>query len=303
MTDKITYIELVEKVRDPETPDEDLLRYFNLEKGAGGFDITAVVNPETVEFTAADEELESAMQIGNGLARLRHRFRYFANIKKFPDRPVIVAEGDSWFQFPLLIQETVDHLSQFYNVWSLGAAGDTLQNMVYGAGIGHGAEFLNELRRMRSKVEAFIFSADGNDFLGEDPATKLPMIESLLRTFNGDPSDTLGHIELVELERRLVELEKGHRLLVALIRAEKGLETLPIVFHGYDYPYPYPWGQNDRRAPKYADKDQWLGRAFAARQIHDDTLRRNILTHMIDRLYDMLDDVAGQFRKLRNLGG
>ncbi len=293
MTDKITYLELVEKVRDPETSDDELLQYFNLEKGAGGFDITAAVNPATVRLSAADEELESAMQIGNGLARLRHRFRYFDRIRRFPDRPIVVAEGDSWFQFPLLIQETVDHLFQFHNVWSLGAAGDTLQNMVYGAGIGHGNEFLHELRRMRGKAEAFLFSGAGNDIIGEDPVTKLPMLEALLRTFNGDTSDLPGHINHAELDRRLVTLETGYRRLVGFVRAERGLETLPIVFHGYDYPYPYPWGQNDPRAPKYADKDQWLGRAFAARKILDNDLRRNILIYMIDRLYDMLADVAG----------
>ncbi|WP_299416173.1 hypothetical protein [uncultured Sulfitobacter sp.] len=293
MTDEITYLELVAKVRDPETTDEELLEYFTLEKGAGGFDIHAVINTETVKQTAADEELENAMQIGNGLARLRHRIRYFDSVKKFPDRPTIVAEGDSWFQFPLLIQETVDYLSQVYNVWSLGAAGDTLENMVHGAGIGHGAEFLTELRRMRSKADVFLFSGAGNDIIGEDPVTKLPMLESLLLSFNGDASDVEGHINHAELDRRLVMLETGYRRVVGLVRAERGLETLPIVFHGYDYPYPYPWGTNDPRNPRYADKDQWLGRAFAARNIHDDELRRNILIHMIDRLYDMLADVSG----------
>lgn len=93
MTDKISYLELVEKVRDPEVSDDDLIKYFNFKQGDGGFDISAVVNLETVELTAADEELESAMQIGNGLARLRHRFLYFDRIKSHPDRPIIVAEG------------------------------------------------------------------------------------------------------------------------------------------------------------------------------------------------------------------
>lgn len=293
MADKISYLELLEKVRDPEISDGELRRYFKVEKGRGGFDIQACIDPDMVALTPADGEMENAMQIGNGLARLRHRIRYFDRAQKHPERYTIVAEGDSWFQFPLLIQEVVDHLFQTYNVWSLGAAGDTLENMVYGAGVGNGAEFLTELRRMRSKAHVFLFSGAGNDIIGEDPLTKLPMLEALLKPFNGDSGDVAGHIHHVELDRRIETLETGYRRLAGLVRAEKGLATLPIIFHGYDYPYPYPWGTSDPRNPVYARNDQWLGRAFAARGINDGVLRRKILIHMIDRLYDMLADVAG----------
>lgn len=289
MVDKTTYSELFIKLRDPAISDEELQSYFIVVPGDGGLDFNLEVNPETVSMSEADEELESAMKIGNGIARLRRRILYFDRIKSHPERPTIITEGDSWFQFPLLINETVDYLTQVYNVWSLGAAGDTLANMVHGTPGAKGFEFLKSLRRHKRTVRAFLFSGAGNDIIGEDPNTKLPMLEGLLEDFNGDAGDISGHINHVELQKRLDILQTGYRQIIALVRSEPGLETLPIVFHGYDYPYPYPWGNNDPRNPKYAKKDQWLGRAFASRSIRDDNLRRGILIHMIDRLYDTLE--------------
>lgn len=62
--------------------------------------------------------------------------------------------------------------------------------------------------------------------------------------------------------------------------------------HGYDYAFPYPFGPQEHRNPIYAANDQWLGRAFAAKNIVDSNLRRSILKHLVDRLYDMLDGLA-----------
>ena len=45
------------------------------------------------------------------------------------DGPIIVSEGDSWFQYPLLLKDTIDHVMNRYAVMSLGAAGDLLNRM------------------------------------------------------------------------------------------------------------------------------------------------------------------------------
>lgn len=289
---KITYSELLDRVRDPLTSDQELRQYFTVQNGQGGFDFHLIVDPTKVEMTQSDHELENAMQIGNGIARLRRRLAFFDLVAKFPNRPVLVSEGDSWFQFPLLIDDTIDHLSRSYNVWSLDAAGDTLANMVNGIPAQGGFEFLAGLRRHRDSVRAFLFSGAGNDIIGEDAKTKLPMLEALLLPFNGNTSDIEGHIDGARLAERIRHLRDGYRRIVALVRAEPGLERLPIIFHGYDYPFPYPFGVNDQRSPVYAGKDQWLGRALAARQIFDIGLRRGIIERLIDHLYEMLNTLA-----------
>jgi hypothetical protein len=291
---KITYSELLDRVRNPEISDRELRKYFIIQSGQGGFDFELYVDPSKVEMSEADQELENAMQIGNGIARLRRRLAFFDRVAKFPDRPVLVSEGDSWFQFPLFIDETIDHLSRTYNIWSLCAAGDTLSNMVHGPPGQGGFEFLAGLRRHRETVRAFLFSGAGNDIIGEDPKTRLPMLETLLRPFNGNLSDIDGHVDSVRLEERIRILRDGYRRIISLVRAEPGLDRLPIIFHGYDYPFPYPFGSEDKRDPIYADKDQWLGRAFSARQIFDTKLRRGIIVRLIDRLYEMLDFLAAE---------
>lgn len=296
MAEKITYSQLFELVRNPETTDDELSKYFLLEKGVGGLDFDLAVNPDTVIMTETDQELESAMGLGNGVARMRRNMRYYNGVRHHPERPILLSEGDSWFQFPLLIKETIDHLSGSYNIWSLGAAGDTLSNMVEGDPRKKGFEFLMELRRLGPKVQAFLFSGAGNDILGEDPDTGRPMLEPLIAPFNGDAGDIMGHVDHAALDARLSQLEAGYLRMISLVRSEPGFEELPIVIHGYDYAYPHTDDTVDPRDPVYADKDQWLGRAFAAKGIQNGELAHGVVSHLVDRLYTMmqgLEDKSG----------
>lgn len=297
MADMITYDELLRRLRDPDINDVEIAPYMVVVAGEGGFDFVVKPNPETVTMTAADQELENALSIGNGISRLRRRIKFFKNLEKHPERPVLVEEGDSWHQFPFLIDDVIDQISHVYNVWSLSGAGATMHDMVHGDPGKGGFEFLAELRRHRSKVKAFLFSGAGNDIIGDDVKTGRPMLEGLLNDFNGDANDVLGHVNSAELNARIAELTLGYSGIVRIIRNEPGLEELPIVFHGYDYAFPFPFDDKDERAPSYAKNDQWLGRAFAARNISNDELRRNIVKLLIDRLYKMLfelRDLPGQ---------
>jgi hypothetical protein len=288
MTDQITYDEFLRLLRDDDVSDVDLRPYVELVPGDGGLDFDVRPNPKTVIMTAADQELENAMKIGNGLARFRRRGKFYSVLEREPNKPVIVSEGDSWFQFPILIDETIDHLLPNFNVWSLGAAGATLKEMISGDPQKGKFEFLMELRRQRSRVQAFLFSGAGNDIIGEDPATKEPMLLGLLNDFNGDNADVSGHINFSVLNDRISELRLGYTRMIGLVRSEPGLENLPVIIHGYDYAIPYPASSSDKRKPIYADKDQWLGRAFAKREINDPELRQKIIVVFIDRLYKML---------------
>jgi len=293
----ITYDEFLRRMRDADVPDADLRDYVDIVRGQGGLDFEVRPNANTVKMTAAETELENALGIGNGLARFRRRLRFFHNAERYPDRPVLVEEGDSWHQFPFLIEDVIDKITPHYNIWSLSAAGATLKDMVSGKPRKGGFEFLKELRRKRSTVAAFAFSGAGNDIIGEHPETRHPMLADLLRDFNGNAGDVAGHINAAEVNARMAELSLGYSRIVRLVREEPGLEDLPIVFHGYDYPFPYPFGADDPRSPSYADKDQWLGRAFSARNINEPQLRRDILVRLIDQLYDMLAairDAPGQ---------
>ncbi|MCG3266695.1 hypothetical protein [Yoonia sp. I 8.24] len=297
MTEKISYDRFLEMIRNPQTSDAEIAPYVELISVNGALDFEVNVNPLTVEMTAADEELESAMSIGNGLARFRRRSLFFSVAKSHPERAVVVSEGDSWFQFPILIEETIDKLLPNYNIWSLGSAGATLEEMTSGPIKPRGFEFLLGLRKHRKQVRAFLFSGAGNDVLGEDPVSGDSMLASLLRPYNGDRDDIEGHIDKEALHERIEALESKYRKVIETVHSEPGLERLPILIHGYDYAFPYPAGPEDIRNPVYAKRDQWLGRAFQQKAIADPQQRRKIIIVLIDRLYSMLEglrDTPGQ---------
>jgi hypothetical protein len=231
------------------------------------------------------------MRIGNGLARWRRQRRFKNRVARGETLPILVSEGDSWFQFPFLITDVIDHLGDEYLIWSLDAAGDTAFNMVRGR-----PEYLQSLRAHRDRVAAFLFSAAGNDIIGEDEDEK-PMLEKLLKPFD-TAQDADAHIDRTVLNEILSFLRDCYQEVIDKIRAQPGLEQLPIMFHGYDYPFAYPFSgpDPDPRSPRYVARDEWLGSAFAARGIVDPQLRRDILIILIDALYDMLNSLAGDSR-------
>lgn len=291
---KITHAQYLEMLLDPDTPDEVIAAYSILAgDGSGGFNPVLMPDPDRVEMTPDQIAAESAMQIGNGLARWRRARRFDKALAAGDRRPVLVAEGDSWFQFPVFIEETIDHLGRHYLISCLSAAGDTAQNMILGpAGSGR-REYMQELDRQAPRVRAFLLSAAGNDIIGEDSSGGAPvpvLTKILLNAGNGSP-EPADYIHPPELDARVAFLAGAYRQLIATIRADPRFAQLPIILHGYDVPFPYPAGPTERRNPRYAAKNQWLGSAFDAAKIPPQ-MRRAILAVLIDRLYQMLEGVA-----------
>jgi hypothetical protein len=250
---KITRDEYLKLAHNPDTSEEELISYSRIEKGEGGFDFKIVPDPEKVELESEDLELEDAMKIGNDWSRSRRQKRFLRE-KPGSKLPVLVAEGDSWFEFPLLVREIIDQLEDEYLVWSIAAAGDTAQNMVY-----ESAEYPEALEYLRHDVKGFLFSAAGNDIIGEDPNTQKPVLLELLNDYNGNISDIEGHINKELLEDRMSFLKRSYTDVINKIRHELGFERLPIFIHGYDYAIPYPCAGHDPRDPIHAKKNQWLG--------------------------------------------
>ncbi len=92
----------------------------------------------------------------------------------------IVAEGDSWFAYPLVL-DVIDHLRRMkYCVYKHSEPGDTLENMVFGSefkmirrlnnarhlGPLDLQETLNSVRKYKPRFA--LFSAGGNDVVGQE---------------------------------------------------------------------------------------------------------------------------------------
>lgn len=185
----------------------------------------------------------------------------------------------------------IDQLGSDYLIWSLDAAGDTAQNMIYGGA----SEYMRELVALKPrKPRAFLLSVAGNDVIGEDILGN-PVLLSLLKPYKKGQS-AAWHIDQARLATILSFLDKAYREVVATIRKDSDLATLPIVIHGYDYAIPGGF-EGDTRNPIWARQDKWLGSAMKARKIADVELQREIIRILIDALYDTLRTVAGDPEK------
>lgn len=285
---KVSYEDIQKKLMDIDTPDSEIREFLMVDpEHTGAFNPRFVLNPDLVEISDEEMELESAMGFGNAMARYRRHRRFKRRIKNNDPRPVLVAEGDSWFQFPFIIDEVIDHLGDDYSIWSLGAAGDTAANMT-----GNRSEYMRGLNKWSSRVpvRGFLFSAAGNDVIGEDESGQ-PVLEKLLKPYQAG-ADPAWHIDRDAFSDTLSSLSGAYRKVMNTIRNDERYTELPMFIHGYDYAYPFPFSNADKRKPFWADKDEWLGKPFTKLGFTDPEFRRAVIKILIDALYDMLFDVA-----------
>ncbi|MBY0426555.1 MAG: hypothetical protein K2Q22_13020, partial [Cytophagales bacterium] len=94
-----------------------------------------------------------------------------------PNNKVILAEGDSWFQFPVFIKDVLDWLNdrEDYAIDSIAYAGDWLANMLYEG------KYITALQQLDPDV--FLISGGGNDLvtdgrLASFVKTNSPLLQS-----------------------------------------------------------------------------------------------------------------------------
>ena len=284
---RISMRELQEMMRDPDLPDAELRKYFTANPDtARPFAPSIVPDPERVEVSSPADDLEGAMIMSwaNGLCRLRRQEKFKRRQKNGDRRIVLVSEGDSWFQFPIFLDDVIDQLFNNFNIWSVDAAGDTLQNMVL-----DNAEYMQALRRNKDEVRAFLFSGGGNDIVGEDISGR-PVISQIIQPFAvGRPPE--WYLETEAFAKTMRFIETCYRAVIENVAAE--FPDLPVICHGYDYAIP-GGGPDDPRNPFWAAKDKWIGRAMREDlRITDPLLQRNIVKLMIDRLNERLKSLCG----------
>lgn len=224
------------------------------------------------------------MSWANGLCRLRRQEKF--KLRKFygDRRVVLVSEGDSWFQFPIFLEDVIDQLFSYFNIWSVDAAGDTLQNMIL-----DNAEYMQALRQNKEDVRAFLFSGGGNDIVGEDENGR-SVISQIIKPFTpGRPSE--WYLETKAFAEKMRFIENCYQTMIANVAAE--FSDLPVICHGYDYAIP-GGGPDDPRHPFWAAKDKWIGHAMREELgITDHLLQCNIVKLMIDRLNERLKSLCG----------
>lgn len=270
----IDITELKRLLDDDTTPDHLIAPYLRAAPDPR-FPGVPVLNVETsrVSGVTADDRgstISGGDLFGLGVRVLNDRSNR-ARQRRFQERigagwsgPRLLAEGDSWFQYPILLKDVVDHLAEDHAVYSLAEAGDTLDNMVRGQ-----ARLEKSIGQL--KIDALLISGGGNDIAGEALANHIaPWTAGCTRAENLI-AETSYNAFLTSTQEKLEHLFKS---------LGAGFPGLRIFIHGYDWPKPAKHGP-------------WLSPALQLRKVPAD-LQGPVLRLLIDRYYDTLHSIAAR---------
>src|SRR5829696_674985 len=176
---------------------------------------------------------------------------------------VLVAEGDSWFDYPWndIIELLEDRHA--YDVESVAHKGDTVEEMAYSGGqLEEFTRRLEKLIRRHDIPKAILLSAGGNDVAGLEFKILLNHASSPVAGLNQqivsgviDERIRFAYVTIISAITRICEVRTGRRI--------------PILVHGYDYPVPDgrgflggwsvlpgPWLEPGFRAKGYESLDE-----------------------------------------------
>ncbi|MEZ5925111.1 MAG: trypsin-like peptidase domain-containing protein [Hyphomicrobiaceae bacterium] len=210
-----------------------------------------------------DEGVAESMPVAlveglNAIARWRRQRAYAAKVSGGWTGLRFVAQGDSWFQYPFLLEDVVDQLFDEHAILDLSGAGRTLHDLGVSDELVHAVK--SEL------PNGVLLSGGGNDILGEH-AIKLYLRDFAPGLAIGDYAEpTLAaHLELI--------VSQYDRIIRQLIAVSPSLR---IFCHGYDWAIPN------------AERGDWLARPMALKGIVATELQRSLVRLLIDRFNEAM---------------
>jgi hypothetical protein len=199
----------------------------------------------------------------------------------------IVAEGDSWFDYPVGL-DILDHLRRDYryDIFKVAEAGDTLENMVYGTEFGSNFSrrmppietTLSAIERYQPKV--FLFSGGGNDIAGSELASYLNHKSSTLPVLRED------YVQYVFS----TVAKRTYKDLIKVVTEAKS--DIHIISHGYGYATP------DGRSVRIVGvrfAGPWLRPTLVRKNIIEAREGRDLMRSLIDRFNGMLQELENEY--------
>lgn len=208
--------------------------------------------------------------------------------RAFFERPQIVAEGDSWFDY-LPGTDIIDCLRNHhgYSIKNYADAGDTLENMVYGTKFKKGSfrpaeptifKVLRKIEQLKPKV--FLFSGGGNDIAGDEFGSFLNHAETGLPPLRNEYIDYMINNVFKKCCEDLIS---------------KVTQVSPhthIIMHGYGYTVPTGKAVS-LLGFKFAGP--WLRPALTAKRILEADAQARTVEAMIDSYNEMLKSLDAKY--------
>jgi lysophospholipase L1-like esterase len=149
-----------------------------------------------------------------------------------PPTGLLVAEGDSWFDYPFHDVLTMLEDEHGFDVESVAHKGDTVEDMAYSGGqFDDFVRLLEKLLRQGRVPDAILLSGGGNDVAGDQFGMLINHVASGLPPLNDDV--VRGVID--------VRVRNAYAFLISGL-TEIAMQLLqrpiPIVLHGYDFAVP-----------------------------------------------------------------
>lgn len=216
--------DLVRKIEDPDVPLGPLRKKLKVDLSRSRAFAPAVVLDHEAAGIAphVDVFTPSAGSISDGHVRRRQE-KYRRKIAAGWDGLKFVAEGDSWFEYPVVLKDTIAWIEDEYAIFTVAEAGDTLTNMKLGI-----QNIINLIRREKS--HGFLLSGGGNDFLESTKLTRL------LRVFNPNFHTAQDYIIMHRFNESLAQVIAEYRAFFDALTAEFAM--LKLFCHGYDWVIP-----------------------------------------------------------------
>jgi hypothetical protein len=248
----------------------------------------------------------------NRKSTAKRQKKYYQLIEKgfrdpaFTGNKVIVAEGDSWFQFPFLINDIIDWLGREpnYAVYSIAYGGDWFTNILYEE------KYIEELSIHRPDV--FLISGGGNDFVGSSRLAI--MVQQQPRLYDIPSAGFRKQLLQFERDDIRADIEKGYhhitdsffsfiwtikaqyyKLFHNLKRSGK-YDHMKIITQGYDYVLPTLKKRHKKFLQGFINSQigsgKWLMRPMMIKGITDEHLASQIMKAMIYEINCMFIELA-----------
>ncbi len=292
------------------------------------FDLSIIIqriydlNNEQVKKIAA---LAPVMEKVDNLKNSQRNHKFYKKVRgDFRNKlgnKVILVEGDSWFNYPILLSDVIDWIAMEDNlaVYSLAAGGDWLLNMLTAR------TYIEQLSTMRPDV--FIISGGGNDLVGSNRLAA--MVESKgdsKEYFNSKWAQILIENSKTPIDKSrftngIRYISKDFFALLMFFHLQyffifKGIlmggtndpkkgkfPGIKIITQGYDYPIPdrsYQFGFNPLRwykpfARLFLGHGSWLKRPLELRGISKAADQQDIIYAMIFLFNEMMIETGALF--------